>query len=258
MPLRTFIFMCYRRQDSGGQAGRLYDRLAERFGEDQVFMDIDRIEPGQDFVEVIEKAVGSCWLTLVVIGRDWLTLTDAEGRRRLDAPEDYVRLEIAAALARDIVVIPVLVQDARVPRSTDLPAAIAKLSRRQTVELRDTRWREDVGRLLKVLEGHHKEFKKALERESQLASEVSDAQEAGLHIIASPFRGAFYRAPAPTLGPFVEVGYHVHPDTTVGIIKAIELMTEIYAEVRGTIREVYAEDGQDVTHGQPLFGVEKD
>jgi len=104
------IFISYRRDDSGGWAGRLYDRISQHFGRDHVFMDIDTIEPGLDFVEVIEQAVGSCDALLALIGRQWLTLTDDDGQRRLDNPEDFVRLEIAAALVRNIRVIPVLVQ----------------------------------------------------------------------------------------------------------------------------------------------------
>jgi hypothetical protein len=103
------IFLCYRRDDSGGYAGRLYDRLGQRFGHDNLFMDIDTIAPGLDFVEAIEKAVGTCDVLLAVIGRQWLTSTDSQGQRRLDNPEDFVRLEIVTALVRQIRVIPVLV-----------------------------------------------------------------------------------------------------------------------------------------------------
>src|SRR5207247_2365741 len=105
----------YRREDASGHAGRLYDVLAAAFGADQVFIDVDTIEPGVDFVERIETSVASVDALVAVIGRDWLTAADAEGRRRLDNPEDFVRLEIASALSRNIRVIPVLVEGARMP-----------------------------------------------------------------------------------------------------------------------------------------------
>jgi formylglycine-generating enzyme required for sulfatase activity len=130
----------------------LYDRLSQRFGGDQIFMDIDTIEPGLDFVEVIEKAVGSCDVLIALIGRQWLTITDATGRRRLDNPEDFVRLEIATALDRNIRGIPVLVRGATMPRSTDLPDVLKKLSRRNALEISDTRFHYDVNRLIETLE----------------------------------------------------------------------------------------------------------
>jgi formylglycine-generating enzyme required for sulfatase activity len=146
------IFVSYRRDDSAGYAGRLYDRLSQRFGRDRIFMDIDTIEPGLDFVEVIERAVGSCDVLIALIGRQWVTITDAVGRRRLDNPEDFVRLEIAAALDRNIRVIPVLVRGATMPRSMDLPDALEKLARRHALEISDTRFHYDVDRLIETLE----------------------------------------------------------------------------------------------------------
>jgi hypothetical protein len=134
------IFISYRRDDSGGWTGWLSDRLHQHFGRDNVFMDIDTIEPGLDFVEVIEQAVGSCDALIALIGNQWLTITDDSGRRRLDNPEDFVRLEIAAALARNIRVIPALVPGARMPRSTDLPYVLQLLARRNAHEISDRRF----------------------------------------------------------------------------------------------------------------------
>jgi hypothetical protein len=105
-PVSGGVFISYRRQETSGMAGRIYDRLVDRFGDDRVFMDVDTIELGDDFVEVITRAVGSCDVLLAVVGPHWLTATDRDGRRRLDDPRDIVRLEIAAALERDIRVIP--------------------------------------------------------------------------------------------------------------------------------------------------------
>src|SRR5215213_4899040 len=110
------IFLSYRRDESAYPAGWLYDRLANRYGGGQVFKDVDSIRLGDDFVEVITRAVGSCDVLLALIGDEWLTITDEHGRRRLDDPGDFVRLEIEAALARNVRVIPVLVDGARMPR----------------------------------------------------------------------------------------------------------------------------------------------
>src|SRR5580693_7945944 len=96
------IFVSYRRQESSHLAGRLSDRLADRFGEGKVFIDVDTIEPGVDFAEEINRAVAACKVLVAVIGPSWLTMADEQGRRRLDDPDDIVRLEIEAALARDV------------------------------------------------------------------------------------------------------------------------------------------------------------
>jgi hypothetical protein len=129
------VFINYRREDTAPYAGRLYDRLIAHFGEDQVFIDIDQIEPGEDFVEAINRKVSTCDIAIVAIGLSWLRATDASGKRRLDDEEDFVRMEIVAALRRKILVIPVLVGGARMPGRHDLPEALAPLSRRNAIEL---------------------------------------------------------------------------------------------------------------------------
>ena len=115
------LFINYRREDTAPYAGRLYDRLTAHFGAGQVFIDIDQIEPGEDFVEAINAKVGACEVAIVSIGPDWLSVADASGKRRLDDTEDFVRMEILAALERKIRVIPVLVGGARMPTKQDLP-----------------------------------------------------------------------------------------------------------------------------------------
>jgi TIR domain len=110
------IFISYRRQETRHLAGRLYDRLADRFGEDRIFMDVDSIEPGVDFSDAIQQAIGSSDVLLALIGPDWLTATDQDGRRRLDDPDDIVRLEVEAALECGVRVIPVLAEGATMPR----------------------------------------------------------------------------------------------------------------------------------------------
>jgi TIR domain-containing protein len=162
------IFLNYRREDAAGHAGRLWDALSEGiedqpgFDESQIFMDIDTIEPGVDFREAIRKAVEASDVFLTVIGRHWLTATDSKGRRRLDNPADFVRVEIESALQRaaqhhDVRVVPTRVQGADMPSVEELPDGLADLAHRNAIELTDERWRYDVGRLLASL--------KKLERE---------------------------------------------------------------------------------------------
>ena len=112
------VFINYRRGPSTPYARQLYERLSARFGVENVFWDIDTIQPGVDFVDFLRRAVGSCQVMVSVIGPGWLEASDRDGRRRLDSPEDFVRVEIEAALDRSIRIIPVLVGDANVPRST--------------------------------------------------------------------------------------------------------------------------------------------
>jgi beta-lactam-binding protein with PASTA domain len=146
------IFISYRREDSLGHTGRLFDRLGKHFGKAHVFMDIAGIEPGLDFVEAIDKAVGSCDVFIVVIGKQWLNATDADGRRRLENPEDFIHLELGTALKRNIRVIPVLVQGATAPSSENLPEDLRMLSRRQAQEVSDNRFDFDAGELIKTIE----------------------------------------------------------------------------------------------------------
>jgi hypothetical protein len=146
------IFISYRREETAYPAGWLFDRLAKRFGGDQVFKDVDSIQLGDDFVEVITHAVGSCDVLLALIGPRWLSIADEQGRRRLDNSEDFVRLEIEAALTRRVRVVPILVDGARMPRVEELPGSLAMLVRRQALELSPARFDFDLGRLLRVLE----------------------------------------------------------------------------------------------------------
>jgi len=118
------VFLSYRREDASGHAGRLYDALTGQFPPEQVFMDIDTIEPGVDYVEVVEEAVGSCDVLLAVIGQRWLQATGETGAPRVQDEHDLVRLEIEAALSRKIRVIPVLVQDSRLPSAEEMPEGL--------------------------------------------------------------------------------------------------------------------------------------
>jgi TIR domain len=147
------VFVSYRREDASGHAGRLYDALAEKFGDENVFMDVDTIQVGADFTQAIASAVASCDALIALIGRDWATVTDEAGRRRIDDPDDFVRLELETALERDVAVIPACVRGASFPEESELPPSLAPLARRQGTDLRDTAWRDDVRRLIARLEG---------------------------------------------------------------------------------------------------------
>jgi hypothetical protein len=145
------VFISYRREDAAASAGRLADALVARFGRNSVFMDVDTIEPGADYTEVIDRAVGHCDVLIALIGPHWLDAANARGRR-LDDPQDFVRLEIEAALARNIRVVPTLVGGAAMPSSDQLPGALARLATRNAVELTDKRFRSDIQFLLEPLE----------------------------------------------------------------------------------------------------------
>jgi hypothetical protein len=141
------IFISYRRDDSAGEAGRLADHLRQRFGRDRVFIDIDAIAPGTDFIVELERALTTTAVVLVIIGRRWLSAADGEGRRRLEAPDDFVRREIATALDRGTRLIPVLVQSAAMPAASDLPEALAALASRQAASIQHEDFSADVQRL---------------------------------------------------------------------------------------------------------------
>ena len=141
------IFISYRRDDSRGYAGRLQGDLSRRYSEEHVFRDVE-IPPGADFGEYITSLVDKCNVVLAIIGPSWLDARDREGERRIDNPDDWVRLEIERALARDgVEVIPVLVDGARLPPREELPESLLALRRRNAFELSDRRWDYDVGQL---------------------------------------------------------------------------------------------------------------
>lgn len=148
---RSKIFISYRRDDSEAHTDILYERLAQHFGREQIFFDIDNIPVGQDFVEVIESAVNSCDMLLAVIGKQWLLISDGQ-RRRLDDPDDFVRLEISSALRAKIPVVPVLVQGASMPRPEDLPDDLKGLARRHAFQISRGHRHEDLDRFIRELE----------------------------------------------------------------------------------------------------------
>ena len=150
--LMSDIFISYRRGTASPYARGIYERLGRQFGAERVFMDIDTMEPGVDFVEYIKTAVGSCRVLIVVIGPDWVATADDSGRRRLDDPDDFVRVEVTAAFERgDVRVIPVLVGGAPPPKKDDLPPDLSPLTRRHALEVTDGRWDYDLGVLVKTI-----------------------------------------------------------------------------------------------------------
>jgi len=134
------IFISYRREDTGGHAGRLCDRLTARFGGDRVFMDIQDIHPGQNFATSIEDTVATCDCVIAVIGPRWVETV----QKRAQSAEDFVRHEIAAALKRHVTIVPVLVGGARMPAAVDLPPELSELSFLNALEIRDERFDRDV------------------------------------------------------------------------------------------------------------------
>jgi hypothetical protein len=149
---RRSLFVCYRRDDAPDAAGRIYDSLTDAFGRESVFMDIDNIPLGVNFVSYIGQQLQHCAAVLVIIGRDWTAIRDDEGRRRIDTPTDHVRVEIATALKQSIPVIPVLVQNAVMPRPADLPEDIQDLALFNGLKLSPEFWRAGVERLIKELD----------------------------------------------------------------------------------------------------------
>lgn len=142
------IFINYRRGDSIATAGRLHDRLVRAFGRNNIFMDVDHIPVGVDFVKHLETQVGACEAFLAVIGQTWLETKDEAGRRRIDDPKDFVAIEIAAALERNIPVIPVLIDGACIPEADQLPEPLRPLARRHAIEIRNSQFGSDADRLI--------------------------------------------------------------------------------------------------------------
>ena len=140
------IFLSYRRDDCAVHAGRLAENLRHGSG-DEVFLDIDTVSLGENFVKRIEREIGQCDLVLVMIGDDWLTLAGADGRPRIFDPLDWIFLEMKSALERDVPVVPVLVEGASMPRPDQLPGELRELALRHGAELRDATWAADVARL---------------------------------------------------------------------------------------------------------------
>lgn len=151
MPPKKNVFISYRVSDTAGETGRLVDALKNQFEEDQIFMDIDKIEPGVDFTEVISRSLDSCEVMLAIIGPNWEG-RDAHGQSRIKKNDDWVRLELSTALKRNIRVVPVLVDGANLPDVDELPEDLQGLTRRQSYEISNKRWRYDTDQLMGFLQ----------------------------------------------------------------------------------------------------------
>jgi hypothetical protein len=171
------IFINYRRGDDPGHTGRLFDRLQDVFEPQQLFLDVDNIAPGLDFIRVLNEHVAECDVVLAVIGKGWIDARDETGRRRLDDPADFVRIEIISALDQGKRVIPVLVNDAPMPRPEDLPEALRPLLRRNAVRLTHERFRADTQGLIKALQQSLDEIEALHQAEAEAARRVQAEAE---------------------------------------------------------------------------------
>ncbi len=148
--MSSSIFISYRRTDTIAQTGRIYDRLVAEFGAEHVFQDVDDIPLGVDFAEHLDKVVSQCRVMLVVVGETWATVTEADGTRRLDNPDDFVRIEIESALKRGIPVIPLLLEGVAMPQRSQLPVSLHPLLRRNGMQVGyGPRFHPDMDRLIK-------------------------------------------------------------------------------------------------------------
>ena len=162
---RPSMFISYRREDTSGEAGHLAADLGKRFGRERIFIDVTTLTPGQDFEAQIDDVLSACHVTLVLIGKRWLSVSLPDGSRRIDGQSDYVRREIATALRRpDMNVVPVLVEGAAMPSADELPADIADLARHNAFELSNKRWGYDVGQLCGAIDRHMSRLSRLLRR----------------------------------------------------------------------------------------------
>jgi hypothetical protein len=176
----TKVFLCYRREDSGGYAGRIQDQLAQALGSGVLFMDVDAIPLGANFVKVLHDEVAKCDVLLAVIGRNWIDARDEDGNRRLENPNDFVRVEIGAALQRNIPVVPILVDGATIPDVRQLPNELEELSFRNGIDVRLASFHNDVSRLIQGLK-------------TQLSIDIKRRKEIGsLAIFCAIGGGLFY------------------------------------------------------------------
>ncbi len=172
------VFISYRRDDSAGYAGRLHDRLAAEFGRDQIVMDVDSFDLGVNFVTALREEVGKCEVLLAVIGSNWVNARDNKGDRRLDNPNDFVRAEVAAALQRNIRVIPILLDGAKIPQPDHLPEDLRELALRNALDVRHTSFNADVAKLVRALKApFHQYNTRADEERAKREAEANERAE---------------------------------------------------------------------------------
>jgi hypothetical protein len=227
------VFISYRREETAGHAGRLYDVMSSHFGDTNVFMDVD-IAPGVDFVNRITHAVGACHVLLVIIGPRWATISNGGTLGRIFEPGDFVRLEVEEGLRRsEVAVIPVLVGGARMPEPGALPAPLRALTRRNALELSDTRWRYDVDRLMGALD--------------RLLGDTS-----AVHKVAAPVTppaGMPPVVPAPVLAPPPVLAPQLPPEPRGPSGALLVLSTTLIAAAAGLIGRSIAGGLRTATEG---------
>ena len=229
------IFISYRRVDTRHVAGRIYDRLASHFGEEAIFMDVEAIDGGVDFVKVLEDAVQSCDVLIALIGGQWLNIKDEKKNRRLDNPEDFVRIEIATALSRDIRVIPILVDGVSMPPPNELPENLKSLARRYALQVNHRSFNADVNRLISHLE----QALKAVENTKNIEN---SAPRMKTKIEDKPYK--FYRRA-------IHLEYRVNADAKV----VYNYLLQNYTEVE---RSIKIDDVQYIINGIRSFSPEED
>lgn len=275
------IFLNYRRQQAEWPTMRLRDRLVEVFGIERIFTDVDSIEPGQDFTKALEGAVGSCRVLLAVIGQDWVNAHDAEGRPRLENPNDWVRVEIESALRRPkVLVIPVLIDGATMPRVDQLPGELAQLGLRQAVEITASGFANQVETLITTL-------KKILEQPSVKSppspSQSTESSATGAFHTTGSFQATGgFPAQATTLTPPIAfTDYPVLPEDLqwsgpvagnvvverflvgegawVGIGDPLVMLRSesgpvtLWSTYIGQVEALYYQQGQPLVPGRPLL-----
>jgi hypothetical protein len=173
--MNSTIFFSYRREDDPGFAGRLFDKLEERFGRDRLFMDVDSIPVGRDFAQMLEDQVRQCGIVLAIIGRSWIDIKDSSGHRRLDRSDDFVRIEIESALKLGKRIIPVLVNGADMPRVEALPESLQPLATRNAIQITHKRFKSDLQSLISVIEKMLEEAEVEARRRAE--EEAANAQK---------------------------------------------------------------------------------
>jgi hypothetical protein len=150
------VFLSYRREDSAAYAGRIEDRPRRALGRNQLFMDVDNVPLGVNFAKLLQDEVAKCDVLLAMIGRNWLNARGDDGRRRLDNPDDFVRIEIATALRRNIPVIPILLDGATVPKAQELPEELKDLTVSNALDLRHASFHTDINKLIRSIKAPHR------------------------------------------------------------------------------------------------------
>lgn len=218
------LFISYRRGDARGIAGRLSDTLGAYFGDERVFRDIESIEGGADFGNVIEESLQTADAVIVLIGPDWLTLKDDNGQRRIDDPEDWVAQEIAVSMQLKKPVFPVLVENASMPRAEELPEKLKPLTRYNAMSISDDRWKTDVERLAKIISF---EIPSASERKLYYVKlGVSFALSVSLTLIAGIALTIFSELKEPLRILWVSVPFIVILSSSLILLSIINLIDE--------------------------------